>query len=113
MNTQEIKQLVMQGYQMFEAKDIKGLLTLLADDVEWMGPDSEFIPFSGEYRGRDQVAQYFAKLEQAQDLIAFSPQEFIADGDKVVVYGTSTWTVKTTGQRYDNPWVHLFTIRDG
>src|SRR3989442_7581683 len=113
MNTQDTKQLVMQGYQMFQDKDIKGLLTLLADDIEWLGPESESIPFAGEYRGRDQVAQYFGELEQAQDVIQFSPQEFIAEGDKVVVCGTSSWTVKATGQRYDNPWVHIFTIRDG
>ena len=113
MNMQDTKQLVMQGYQMFQDKDIKGLLTLLADDIEWLGPDSECIPFAGEYRGRDQVAQYFAKLEQAQDVIQFTPLDFIAEDDKVVVFGTSSWTVKANGQRYDNPWVHFFTIRDG
>ncbi|MFD2270151.1 nuclear transport factor 2 family protein [Undibacterium arcticum] len=61
MNAQENKQLVMQGYQMFQSGDIKGLLTLLSDDIEWMGPDSETIPFAGDYHGRDQVAQYFCE----------------------------------------------------
>lgn len=113
MNAQDNKQLVMQGYQMFKNKDIKGLLTLLSDDIEWTGIESENIPFSGDYHGLAQVAQYFALLDQSQEAIQFTPQDFIADGDKVVVSGISSWTVKANGQRFDNPWVHLFTIRDG
>ncbi|MDB5761850.1 MAG: nuclear transport factor 2 family protein [Herminiimonas sp.] len=113
MNTQENKQLVMQAYQLYKNKDIQGLLALNADDIEWIGTESEYIPFSGTYRGKDQVAEFFAKMDQAQEAIQFEPQTFIAEDDKVVVTGQSIWLVKSTGQRYENPWVHVFTIRDG
>lgn len=113
MNSQEAKQLVMQGYQMFKNKDIKGLLAIYADDVEWTGPESEYIPFSGTYRGQEQVAQFFTLLDQAQEAIQFEPQAFVAEGDQVVVTGQAMWLVKATGQRYEDPWVHVFTIRDG
>ena len=113
MNSQENKQLVMQGYQMFKNKDIKGLLALYADDIEWIGTESEYIPFSGSYHGKSQVAQFFTKMDQAQEAIQFEPQAFIAEEDKVVVTGQSIWLVKSTGLKYENPWVHVFTIRDG
>lgn len=113
MNSQENKQLVMQGYQMFKNKDIKGLLALYADDIEWIGTESEYIPFSGSYHGKGQVAQFFTKMDQAQEAIQFEPQAFIAEDDKVVVTGQSIWLVKSTGLKYENPWVHVFTIRDG
>ena len=113
MSTQENKQLVMRGYQQFQNRDIQGLMENFADDVEWMGTESDYIPFSGTYRGKDQVAEYFTKMDQAQEAQQFEPQEFIAEGDKVVVTGQSIWKVKATGKSYENPWVHIFTIKDG
>jgi ketosteroid isomerase-like protein len=113
MDTKQNKQLVMQAYEMYKNKDIKGILALQDDEVEWISPESEYIPFSGGYHGRDEVAQFFSKLEQAQEVIQFEPRTFIAEGEKVVVTGISSWHVKATGQTYDNPWCHIFTIRDG
>lgn len=113
MNSQENKQLVMRGYQLFKDNDITGLLELYTDDIEWKGAESDYIPFFGTYKGKNQVAQFFTKMDQAQEAIQFEPQIFIAENDKVVVTGQSIWLVKSTGQRYENPWVHIFTIRDG
>lgn len=113
MDTKQNKQLVMQAYQMYMDKNIKGVLGLVDEDVEWVAPESDYIPFAGSFHGRDQVAQFFTKLEQAQDVINFEPKDFIAEGNKVAVTGMATWHVKATGQTYDSPWVHIFTLGDG
>ena len=113
MSIQENKQLVMRGYEQFQNRDIQGLMDNFADDIEWMGTESDYIPFSGTYHGKDQVAEYFTKMDQAQEAQQFEPREFIAEGDKVVVTGHSIWKVKATGKTYENPWVHIFTIKDG
>jgi ketosteroid isomerase-like protein len=113
MSSQENKQLVMQGYQLFKNKDIEGLLALYADDIEWVEPESEHIPFAGNYRGKAEVARFFTELDQAQEAVRFEPEAFIAEDDKVVVTGHAIWSVKATGQKYESPWVHVFTVRDG
>jgi len=113
MDSQQNKELVMQGYQMFQAGNIDGLLQLFADDTEWTGTPVQFVPFSGSYHGRQEVGQFFTDMNQAQETEQFSPQEFVAEGDKVVVTGTGKWTVRTTGHTYDSAWVHIFTLRDG
>lgn len=113
MTIQENKQLAMQCYQKFQAQDIEGLMQNFADDIEWVGVESEFLPFSGTYRGRQEVMQYFGLLAQSQEAMQFEPREFIAEDDKVVVCGDSQWQVRATGRSYINPWVHVFTMRDG
>jgi ketosteroid isomerase-like protein len=113
MNNQENKQLIMQAYQLFKNKDIQGLLSLCTDDIEWIGNESEYVPFAGSYHGKDQVADFFTKMGQAQEPIQFEPQTFVAEDDKVFVAGNSIWHVKSTGQQYESPWAHVFTIRDG
>jgi ketosteroid isomerase-like protein len=113
MDAQQNKQLAMQAYQMFNDKNIKGLLDMYQDDVEWIGADNEHIPMAGNYHGKAGVAQFFAKLDEMLEAISFEPKKFIAEGDTVVAIGDSRWRVKSTGQSYDNPWVHVMTIRDG
>lgn len=113
MNIEQNKQLVMRGYQFFQDGNIEGLLQLFSDDIEWQGYQSEFVPFSRDYHGRQDVAQFFAELGQAQEANLFEPQEVIAEGDKVVVMGEAEWTIRATGTHYGYPWVHVFTVRDG
>ena len=113
MDTKQAKQLVMQAYEFYKDKNINGILSLVDDKVEWIGPESDYVPFAGQFHGKDQVTQFFSKLEQTQEAINFEPQNFIAEGDMVAVTGISSWRVKATGQTYDNPWAHIFTVRDG
>jgi ketosteroid isomerase-like protein len=113
MNAQENKQRVMEGYQKFKNGDIPGLLEMYQDDAQWIEPESELIPFSGKHTGKAGIAQFFQELDQAVQPLQFTPKEFIAEGDKVIVLGEASWLVKNTGRTYDNTWVHVFTLRDG
>jgi len=113
MDSKQNKQIIRQAYDMYMRKDIEGILALLDDKVEWTGYDSDYIPFAGTHHGKDQVAQFFSKLEQAQEALRFEPAQFIAEDDKVAVTGTASYHVKATGKDYDSPWAHVFTVRDG
>jgi ketosteroid isomerase-like protein len=114
MTSEDMKQLAKQAYALFMAGDIQKMMdNHYADDIEWVGTESEYIPFSGTYHGKAEVAQFFMKMAECQEAQRFEITEYLADGDKVVVYGTSRWRVKSTGKTYDNPWVHISTIRDG
>jgi ketosteroid isomerase-like protein len=113
MGTQENKQLVMEGYRLFQSGDIRALLDRYHDDAEWLGPESELLPFAGPFHGKAGIAQFFAKLDAAVRSIRFEPKQMIAEGEQVVVTGEASWMAKPTGRSYDSAWVHVFTLRDG
>jgi ketosteroid isomerase-like protein len=113
MSEQENIKLVQQAYDNFKTGDIESLLALLSDDVAWQLPEIENVPFAGKRRGREQVAQFFATLADAQETRQFEPQEFIAQGEKVAVLGRYVWRVKSTGREYGGDWAHVFTVREG
>lgn len=113
MGIQENKQLVMEGYRLFQTGDIRKLLERYHDDAEWLSPESEFVPFAGCFHGKAEIAQFFHKLDASVKALSFVPQQFIAEGDQVVVTGTATWMARNTGRSYDSPWVHVFNLRDG
>lgn len=112
-NTQANKQVVIDGYRDYQNGNIQGLLDRYHDDAEWSTPESELLPFSGNFHGKPGIAQFFAKLNDAVQTIRFEPGQFIAEHDKVVVTGEASWLAKPTGRTYESAWVHVFTLRDG
>jgi ketosteroid isomerase-like protein len=113
MNAQENKQFVLEGYQLFQQGDIAGMLARCTDDAEWISPETDIAPFSGNFRGKQGIAEFFTKLDASLQTIRLEIQDAIAEGDKVVVMGQATWLVKPTGRQYDTPWIHVYTVRDG
>jgi ketosteroid isomerase-like protein len=113
MDSIQNKQLVMQAYGLYSQGDIKGVLALCSDDVCWTSADIEQVPFSGRYNGQYEVGEFFTSMAGTMDTVHFTPRDFIAEGDKVVVTGDARWHVKTTGAQFASEWVHVFTVRDG
>jgi uncharacterized protein len=105
-------QLVQQAYHSIRTGDISSFLNLLAEEVLWTIPEMTNVPFSGTWQGREQVEQFFRKVAEAQDIVAFEPGEFIAQRDKVIVLGHFTMQVKATGKTSRSQWVHTWTVEE-
>jgi uncharacterized protein len=113
MDTQRNIELVRQAYAAYGRGDVAAVLACMSPHIEWEIPSVPALPFTGKRQGADQVAEYFRLAGELQELRAFTPNEFIGQGDKVVVLGHGAWTAKQTGQDFESDWVHVFTVRDG
>lgn len=113
MSEQENTRIVQQSYELFKSGNIQALLALYSEDIDWHLPEIENIPFTGKRKGREAVAGFFRSVSETQDVLAFNPQEFIAQGDRVVVLGNYSWRVKATGREYSSDWAHVVTVRNG
>ena len=113
MDEQENARLVQQVYQSIKAGDIQSLLNSLAEDVQWELPEMENVPFAGKRHGREAVGQFFGILSEVQDVVKFEPEEFVAQGEKVVVLGHFTMRIKATGRNISSAWAHAWTVENG
>jgi ketosteroid isomerase-like protein len=113
MSTQENIALVKRFYDAYMKGQKDLLLSYMTDDIDWDIPEMKGLAFSGRRQGREEVAQFFGIVAQAQQLRSFEPQEFFGNSDRVVVLGHHEWTVKANGVWFDSDWVHVFTIRNG
>jgi len=113
MSEQENINLVRQSYEAFKRGDLEALLNLYAEDIVWEIPGPSSVPTSGTRRGRDQVKQFFAQLGELLEAQSFEPQEYIAQGNQVVVLGEYTWRVKSTGRTFSSRWAHVSTLGNG
>jgi ketosteroid isomerase-like protein len=75
------KQAAINGYEAFGAMDPDGAMKDMSDSIEWVVAGDSAV--SGTYRGKEDVGALWMKLVEKG--FKTTPEEFIADGDKVVV----------------------------
>lgn len=85
----------------------------MTPDIDWELTDVPGLAFTGKRKGCEQIAEYFEQFDQKLAIREFTPREFIAQGDKVVVLGHSAWTAKETKVDIESDWVHVFSLKDG
>ena len=112
--TQDSIATVKQAYAKFGAGDVEGLLALVSDDIRWevVGRPADY-PTFGVRRGKAEVANFFATLAGHEEITAFEPREFLADGDRVAVFGRAASTLRASGRKTDTEWAHAFTLSGG
>jgi uncharacterized protein len=97
-------------YEAIHRGDMRPVLELMVDDVEWREPES--LPY-GVHRGPRAVAEHvFRRVGEDFPGLKVTPQEVIDGGDVVVVLGRYEATART-GRPFSAPFVHVWRLRDG
>jgi uncharacterized protein len=115
MSEAENTTVVQAAYAAFGRGDIPALLGYMTDDVQWrpvIGTASH-VPFSGERKGKAEVAEFFKRVGESEDFQQFEPREFVAQGETVVAIGHYRAVTRATGRLFDADFVMVFTLRAG
>ena len=97
--TVQAVEVVQSAYAAFGRGDTPALLSLIADDVEWKFIGAKGLPYTGTFRTRDEVANWFAGIPEVDDVLAFEPREFMPAGDNVTVLGWERTQTRPSGDR--------------
>ena len=97
-----------------KANSVDHWLDLVADDVRWrsLAAGATGMEFTRDYDSKAGVEKYFADLGRQWAMNYYTVDEFIAQGDRVVMVGRCGWRNKQTGATIDTPKVDILTIRD-
>ncbi|HEY8559305.1 MAG TPA: nuclear transport factor 2 family protein [Pyrinomonadaceae bacterium] len=106
-------QIIQDCYDNFGEGNIAGILAKCTEKVDWTIPEIENATFGGNRQGRDEVSEFFSRMDAEEEVLTFEPKEFIAQGDRVVALGKYAAQVRETGRIYETDWVHVFTVKDG
>jgi ketosteroid isomerase-like protein len=114
MQEQDNIDLIKKLYAAFGEGNIETIIKHLADQLVWRFDAPSVIPYAGEHGTPQQVKErFFATLASTQKDYSLGTDEFIAQGDRVIMVGSYGATVKSTGKRFDLPLVHVWTIQNG
>ena len=105
----------LQTYIAAAKEDFPASLEMLSENVQWINLLPEHVPFGGEYRGREGIAEYFQQMAEnfvIGDYI-FDQFEFIEAGNTVVLVGfEKDAQVPATGKTYDLHFVWVVKFDD-
>jgi uncharacterized protein len=114
MNEQDNIALVKKLYDAFARGDIKTITDNLTDDVEWIAEGPSTVAYFGTMNGPAEVeSKFFGALGGTQEEQKLTPEDFVAQGDGVAMFGRYSAKVKATGKRFDSALGHFFRIRNG
>jgi ketosteroid isomerase-like protein len=112
MSIEKNVQIVKDFFAAIGSRDKQRLLSLVADDIEWIIP-GEGWPLAGTHRGHAGLENL---LQKANDTVKTSypnPPEFVAQGDRVIMIGVATGKIKATNGTFEDHWVFAITVRNG
>jgi uncharacterized protein len=101
---------VREGFEAFQRGDLGWMDQHLADDVVWhVGGNSKW---SGAYRGKAKVLEYFASQAQATGRPPTTDiHDILGNDDHVVVLGTASASA-ADGSSAEWRFVQIFHVRD-
>lgn len=102
--------LLRRGYAAFSNGDMETVGSLLADDVQWHVPGKS--PISGDYKGKEEVFGFFAKLiEMTGGKLTVEVHDILANDEHGIVLVNGT--AERDGKRLVANSVHVHHIRNG
>jgi ketosteroid isomerase-like protein len=90
-------------------------LDLMADNIRILSlaagaPGAEF---TREVRSKDDLRRYFQGLRDDWEMIHYTPDHFLVDGDRVSVLSTMRWRHRKTGGELNSPKADFIRFKDG
>jgi ketosteroid isomerase-like protein len=98
-------------YSAWQRRDTAELRSSLAHDVEWIIPDA--VPWGGVHHGPDGVEALVEIFDEHVEGIWADPDDFLQDGDWIVVLGRISGSGRISGQHFEVPFAHVWGMTDG
>ncbi len=95
----------------FSSGDIESLVETVSDDTLWIYHGTQIIP-AGQFEKKEGVRNFFSNILDKTEIILFEPQQYIVEGNMVVVTGREHQKIKRSGRELKQKWVQIYTVEN-
>ena len=104
---------VRRMFAAFRAGDLDALLATVHPDSRWTYYGANPRLSAAEFAGHAAVRKFFARILDRLAMTEFNTDEFVAEGDTVVIFGSEAGTIRVNGRAFRNVWSQRYVVRDG
>lgn len=92
--------------------NVEEILDMFADEIEMLSVLTDDVPdeISGRHVNRDGARAYFTGLLRDWEMLSYSCDRFVADGDDIVMIGRCAWRNRATGLEVDSPKIDVHSF---
>lgn len=105
------KAVVEKMFAAFKSGDIEKFVATVSKDTVWIYHGTQIIP-KGVFEKKEGVRAFFSNVLDKTEIISFEPQQFIVEGNMVVVLGQEHQRVKRSGRELKQKWVQIYTVEN-
>ena len=110
--------LLKEAYQRWhdtKAGSVDHWLELMTDDIQFrsLAGGAANMEFTKTSTCKDEVKQYFSQLTSQWEMIHYTIQEYVAQGNRVVALGSCSFRNRQTGKILDTPKADFHKFRAG
>lgn len=105
------KAVVEEMFTAFASGDVEKFVATVSDDTVWIYHGTQIIP-AGVFESKEGVRKFFTNIIERTEIINFEPQQYIVEGNVVVVLGEEHQKVKRSGRELKQKWVQIYTIEN-
>ena len=102
---------VQEMFSAFGAGDLERFKKTVSEDTVWTYHGTHKIP-KATFHGREAAVRFISKILTTTEVISFEPQQFVTEGNTVVVIGEEHQKIKRTGEELKQRWVQVYTVED-
>jgi ketosteroid isomerase-like protein len=103
---------VQRMFAAFGAGDIEALLETVHPESRWTYYGANPRRTKAEFAGTDKVRRFFVRILERLEITEFNTDEFVEQGDTVVIFGSEAGMVRATGREFRNVWAQKYVVRD-
>jgi ketosteroid isomerase-like protein len=107
----EAKDVVLASYESLNEGKVDAAMEALAEDAEWH--ESEVLPDTGVYRGREAIRAFLAHFLDSWERFHQTAEDVQQVGDRVLVMIHLEATGRGSAADVDARYAHLWTISEG
>ncbi|WP_323027926.1 nuclear transport factor 2 family protein [Gelidibacter japonicus] len=98
-------------FSAFGSGDVEQFVATVSEDTVWIYHGTHIIP-AGTFEKKEGVRTFFTNIMERTEIINFEPQQFIVEGNMVVVLGREHQRVKRSGRELKQKWVQIYTVEN-
>ena len=105
-------QTVNKMFEAFNKADIPFIIAQLHSDVIWESMGEPDIPYAGIYHGKNDVKQFFQKLNDQVDWKEFVAEHILENGQLVIATGYCKGTARKTKKLLSSIWSMIIEFNE-
>lgn len=106
------RQIVDKMLDAFESKNVDEVVKTFSNDALLIYHGTQIMP-AAKFSGKEGAKMFFEFNINALDVVFFNANQFVEQGNTVVILGNEHFISKENGTHFKNSWVQVYTVTDG
>ena len=111
-DTNDATATVKRMFAAFGAGDLDALLETVHPESRWTYVGANPQLSRAEFTGHSQVRRFFERILERLEITAFNTDQFVVEGETVVIFGSESGTVQATREPFRNEWSQKYVVKD-